>query len=193
MRIIILFLILFVFVNPVVAEIYDYVDECVNYDSYKTFAQVIKGGTSISDVEKQMIIDKEIQKELSTNFVYMDLENCINIALGENYDLKIEQQNKNIAYWLNKNAQFMLLPNIYYNFDISNLGGRYLVGGIVAATTHEVPIQSMVGFQWSTINQGRYFFQNAITRNTLKAQKALLEYTREEIILKTEFFINKTF
>ena len=64
MRIIILFLILFVFVNPVVAEIYDYVDECVNYDSYKTFAQVIKGGTSISDVEKQMIIDKEIQKEL---------------------------------------------------------------------------------------------------------------------------------
>ena len=185
MRIIILLFFIFLFVKPAFPDVMDEVDKCVNSESYKTFSQVVKGSATISDVEKQMIIDREIQGELDSYFIYMDLENCINTALGENFDIKIETQNKNMAYWLNKNSQFMLLPNIYYNFTIQNLGGKYLVGGIVATTTHEVPIQSMVGIQWSTIEQGKYFFQNAITRNTLKSQKALLEYTREEIILNT--------
>ena len=185
MKIILLFIIILFFIKPADAEIYNYIDECVNSESYKTFSQIVKGSASISDVEKQMIIDREIQDELGSTFIYMDLENCINAALGENYEIKIETQNRNMAYWQNKNSQFMLLPNIYYNFTIQNLGGQYLVGGIVAATTHEVPIQSMVGIEWSTVSQGKYFFQNAMTRNTLKSQKALLEYTREEIILKT--------
>lgn len=170
---------------PANAEIYDYVDECVKNESYKTFAQVVKGSASISDVEKQMVIDREIQADLKSNFIYMDLEDCINTALGENFDIKIQRQNRNMAYWQNKNSQFMLLPDVYYNFTIQNLGGQYLVGGIVAAMAHEVAIQSMFGVEWSTISQGRYFFQNAMTRNTLKSQKAQLEYSREETILKT--------
>lgn len=185
MRIIFLIIMMFFIILPSYAELYEYVDECINSESYKTFSQVVKGSASISDIEKQLIIDREIQNESNTTFIYMDLENCINAALGENFDIRIERQNKNMAYWQNKNAQFMLLPDVFYNFDIKNLGGQYLVGGIVAATTHEVPIQSMFMVEWSTISQGRYFFQNAITRNTLKSQKAKLEFTKEETILKT--------
>ena len=185
MKIIFTFIILMYIAIPVKANISDYIDNYMESETYKTFSNVVKGSASISDIEKQLLIDREISLELGTDFIYTDLEYCINTALGEDFYIKIERENKNVAYWLNKNAQFSLLPDIFYNFDIKNLGGQYLVGGIVATTTHEVPIQSMLMAEWSTINQGKYFFQLAMTRNALKSQRANLEYSREETILKT--------
>lgn len=188
MKIILIFLIIFFFINPVYADMTDYIDDYLNSyqsESYKKFSEVAKGNATISDIEKRLLIDREISDELGSNFIYLDLENCIKTALGENFDIRIRKENKNEAYWLNKNAQFSILPDIYYNFDIRYLTGEYLVGGIVATTAHEVPIQSLAVLEWSTINQGKYFFQNSITRNALKSQKAELEYTREEIILNT--------
>lgn len=188
MRIIFLIIIIFLSIMPVKAELADEIDDFASvseYESYKALSSLIKGNVAISDIDKQLMIDREISMELGENFIYTDLEDCINTALGQNFDIKIQRERKNEAFWLNKNAQFQLLPDIYYNFDIQNLEGEYLVGGIVATTTHEVPIQSLAVVQWSTINQGKYFFRNAMTRNTLKAQRAQLEYTREEIILRT--------
>ena len=185
MKVIILFLVLLFYLNPAFSNVSEYINEYTGNETYKHFSNIVKGSACISDVEKQLLIDREIQKELGTNFIYMDLDNCIKVALGENFDIKIQEENKQMSYWLNKNAQFSILPDVYYNFDIQDLGGEYLVGGIVSTTTHEVPIQSFLVAEWSTVNQGKYFFKNIMTRNTLKSQKANLEYTKEEIILNT--------
>ncbi len=188
MRIIFIIIIFMFFILPSKAELIDVIDDytqCCENESYKTFSQMIKGSASYSDLEKQKVIDREVSSELNSNFIYMDLKNCIDLALGENYEIKIRRANKGEAYWLNKNAQFALLPDIYYNFDIKNLEGRYLVGGIVATTTHEVPIQSLAVLEWSTINQGRYFFNLAFRRNILKSARANLEFTKDEILLNT--------
>jgi len=189
MKIIIsIFLLIFIQITAYAGSVSDYIDsftECCENESYKTFSQVIKGEASISDVEKQFILDREIMKELDSQFIYTDLEECIKVASGENYDIKIQDANREEAFWLNKNAQFQLLPDIYYNFDIKNLEGKYLVGGILATVTHEVPIQSLFVLEWSTINQGKYFFLLAQTRNLLKAQRANLEYTKDQTILNT--------
>ena len=161
------------------------VTQCCENESYKKFSEIIKGSASISDIEKQFVIDKEISKELNSDFIYTDLEECIKTALGENYDILLEDAKKQQAFWQNKNSQFSLLPDIYYNFDIKNLEGNYLVGGIVATTTHEVPMQSFAIVQWSTINQGKYFFDLVKTKNQLKSARANLEYTKDEILLRT--------
>lgn len=154
-------------------------------ESYKSFTKVIKGQASISDYEKQYILDREISSELQTPFIYTDLEECINIALHRNYDIKIADAKNLEAFWLNKNAQFQLLPDIYYDFNIKGLTGNFLVGGIVSTRAHEVAIQSMFGVEWSTISQGRYFFYLAQTRNMLKSTNASLEFSKDEIILNT--------
>ncbi len=188
MRIIIIIIFCIIFIQPVYANLSDVIDDyaqCCENESYKTFTQIVKGGASYSDIEKQKVIDREVSQELDSNFIYMDLKDCIDIALGENYDIKIREAYKGEAFWRNKNSQFALLPDIYYNYDIKNLEGRYLVGGIVATTTHEVPIQSLFVLEWSTINQGRYFFNLAITRNMLKSAKANLQFSRDEILLNT--------
>ena len=191
MRIILVISAFFIFqlsAVSVAATVSDYINsftKCCESESYKSFSQIIKGEASISDIEKQFILDKEIMQELNSSFIYMDLEQCIKIAAGENYDIKIQDANREEAFWLNKNAQFQLLPNIYYNFDIQNLEGRYLVGGILSTVTHEVPIQSLFILEWSTVNQGKYFFVLAQTENLLKSQRANLEYTKDQILLNT--------
>ncbi len=188
MRILFIILLLIFSCNSVYADVSSFIEslnECCENESYKSFSQIIKGSASISDLEKQAIIDREVEQELETTFIYTDLEECIKTATGENYDILLQNQVKEQAFWANKNSQFALLPDIYYNFDIQNLEGNYLVGGIVATLTHEVPVQSFFIASWSTINQGKYFFNLARTRNELKSAQANLEYTKDEILLRT--------
>lgn len=188
MRIIILFIILITFSPIVFADVSPYISEitkCCDNETYKSFSSVIKGEASISDIEKQTIIDNELEQELNSPFIFTDLENCIKIALDKNFEIKTNKEYARETYWLYKNAQFTLLPDIYYNFDIKNLEGRYLVGGIVATTTTEVPIQSLVVLEWTTINQGRYFFLMAQTKNVFKANVANLEFSKEQTIRDT--------
>lgn len=188
MRIVILLFIVFFLNVPAYSSVAEYINsvaKCCDEESYRSFSNIVKGGATISDIEKQFIIDREISDELNSPFIYTDLENCVKIALDRNYDIKIQNEYKNEAYWLYRNSQFQLLPDIYYNYDISNLQGRYLVGGIVSTTTNEIPIQSFFVAQWSTINQGKYFFLISQSKNALKSSKAKLEFTKEEIIRDT--------
>lgn len=184
-----LFLIIFIISsNSAVADISDYIrrfDECVQNESYKTFSDVIRGSASVSDIEKQHILDREIENELNSSFIYTDLEECIKIAFNDNFDILLKRAEKDASFWTRKNAQFSLLPDLIYNYDIQNLGGKYLVGGIVSANTHEVPIQSILIMQWSTVNKGKYFFNLAKTKNLFNSASSQLEYTKDETLLKT--------
>ena len=173
---------------PVYADVSDYIDSYAKYfqnESYMALSKIVKGQASISDIEKQVILDREIARELNSSFIYTDLEECIKIASDNNYDIKISSAVKEETYWQNMNAKMQLLPDVYYNFDIANLGGRYLVGGILAATAHEVPIQSQVGIAWSTINQGKYFFYMAQTKNMFKSAAFGYEFEKERVLLNT--------
>ncbi len=188
MRIVLALLLFILSCIRVYADVNSYIntiENCCENESYKSFSEIIKGSASISDVEKQYILDREIEKELETNFIYTDLEECIKTAVGGNYDILEREAAKEQAFWNNKNSQFSLLPDIYYNFDIQNLEGNYLVGGIVATTTHEVPVQSFFIARWSILEQGRYFFNLAETRNRLKEARADLEFTKDETLLRT--------
>ena len=187
-KFIIIVLIILIYINPSYATISEYIEAYSDYfqnESYQSFSKIVKGQASISDIEKQIMLDKEIEKELNTNFIYSDLSECINIALDKNYDIKINSETKKESYWQYKNSQFQILPNILYNFDIKNLGGKYLVGGIVATTAHEVPIQSLVIFEWSTINQGKYFFYRNQAKHLFHSAVFNYEFTKEQTILNT--------
>ena len=115
MRIIIIIIFIFVCqITAIASEVTDYIDSYTNYfnnESYKAFSGVIKGTATISDIEKQFILDREISDELNSTFIYTDLKNCIDIALEENYDIKIQNQYKRQSYWQYRNSQFQLLQS----------------------------------------------------------------------------------
>ena len=188
MKFIILFIIIIFIQMQSDASISEYIESYTKYfdnDSYKTFTKVVKGQASISDVEKQHILDNEISEELESKFIYTDLYECIKAAILNNYNIKISDAAKLESYWINKNALFQILPDLYYNYYIANLSGNYLVGGIVSDTTHEVPIQSIIGIEWSTYNQGKYLFYLKEANHIYKSTINNYEFTKEETILNT--------
>lgn len=187
MRIIILIFLLIFSINSVLAtvnlkEYIDSFEEIHTPKSAEIFERMIKGSASVTAIEKQFVIDEEISKELNSDFIYVDLETCLKLAMKENFDIQINKAYKRQYYWLYRNSQFQLLPNLYYNYNIQDLQGQYLVGGIVSAKVHEIPIQSILGFEWSTINQGKYFFLVAQSKNIFKSSLYELEFTKEKII-----------
>lgn len=187
MRIIILIILLINSINVVCAAVnlQDYInsfEENLTPKSAEIFERMIKGSATVTAIEKQFVIDEEISNELNSDFIYTDLETCLKIAMKDNFDILINKAYKQQFYWLYRNSQFQLLPNLYYNYNIQDLQGQYLVGGIVSAKVHEVPIQSTFGFEWSTINQGKYFFLVAQSKNIFKSSLYELEFTKEKII-----------
>ena len=187
MRIIISILIIILSINSIEASVnlQEYIESFEETHTPQTaeiFERMIKGSATISAIEKQTVIDEEISNELNSNFIYTDLETCLKLAMKENFDIKINKAYKKQFYWLYKNAQFQLLPNLYYNYNLQDLRGQYLVGGIVSTKVHEIPIQSIFGFEWSTINQGKYFFLVAQSKNIFKSSLYELEFTKEKII-----------
>ena len=182
-------IILVIFVQlPSYAGVKDYIEAYNVYfenKSYKYISEGLKGRKTLSDIEKYKILDYELERELDTKFVYADLSECIKIALEGNYDIKINEAEVLNAFWLHKNALVQVLPEIYYNYDISNLSGQYLIGGILAATEHEVPIQSFFYAEWPVFNKGKYFFYASQMNSILKAARFNLEFTKNETILNT--------
>ena len=72
MRIVVVLLFFLIFQLSGFADVSQYIEEytkCCENESYKSFSQIIKGNASISDIEKQYIIDKEISNELGVSFV----------------------------------------------------------------------------------------------------------------------------
>ena len=188
MKIILLIIILIFFQLSSFADVKDYIQSYAIYfenQSYKYISEGLRGNKTLTDEEKYKILDFELEEELNTKFIYIDLYDCIKIALSGNYDIKIDDAALLYTHWFHKNALVQILPNIYYNYDISNLSGQYLIGGILAAKEHEVPIQSFFVMEWSTINQGKYFFLAATAKNMIKNAKYNLEFTKDETVLNT--------
>ena len=175
-------------IRPVFADVKEYIDSYALYfenKSYKVISDGLKGEKPLLEADKHKVLDEELEKELETKFIYVDLAECIKLALEGNYDIKISDMDVLSYFWLHKNSAAGILPSVYYNFNISNLSGQYLIGGILAAREHEIPIQSFFNIEWGTVNQGKYFFYLAAARNMLKAAQHTLEYTKDEIILNT--------
>lgn len=147
--------------------------------------ELIHGQTSITQVERQKQIDNELSKNLGIDLVYTNLEECLKIAVENNYSLKISNAKKKESYWTNKNAKSQILPDLNYTYDIKHLDGTFLVGGIVPDDVDEIPIQSFFTLDWYTYKQGKLIFLNRQTKQQYRAASANLEYSRDEVILKT--------
>lgn len=143
------------------------------------------GKSSELEVEKQKKIDKELEELLKVKLVPVTLEECLKIAVDNNFNIKERKHIEKSYKWQKKNAYAQFLPDFRYNFSIQHLQGTYLVGNIVPMHVDEIPIQSYITVDWDVFNRGRTFFDIAEQRHLLKSAELLKNFTREEIILNT--------
>ena len=176
----ILVLIINLFNFPVFAA-----DDLIWHLQEDNFLENITADNSPITEEKKEFLEGEIRKYLDTDVTYVNLADCILTAAENSYDLKInyhELRATNWEFWA-KTAE--LIPDFSYSFDISDLRGEFLVGGVVPIRVHETVIQSSFDLIWDITNQGKTIFEMAAIKNAVKAASYNLDYTLDEVILNT--------
>lgn len=134
--------------------------------------------------KKQKIIDGGVEKKYDYNLIYTDMQECLCVALENNFNIKINKQNKEMNKWEYRAKLSEFLPNIYASFMIADIQGTYLVGDILPRRIHEVPIQINYGILWN-FNKGRTVFETRQRNDLFKASGHKLDFTKEQIILNT--------
>ena len=149
------------------------------------FLENIDSLDSPINLEKKDFLEGEIRKILDIDVTYANLADCILTAAKNSYDLQISYHQKRSVdreFWA-KSAE--LLPNFSYTFDIADLRGEFLVGGVVPIRVHETVIQSSFDLIWDITNQGKTIFEMAAIKNAVKSATYDLEYTLDEVLLNT--------
>ncbi len=165
---------------PVFAE-----DELIWHLQEDNFLENITSDKSPITEEKKVFLEGEIKKYLDTDVVYANLADCILTAAQNSYDLKInyhELRATNWEFWA-KTAE--LIPDFSYSFDISDLRGEFLVGGVVPIRVRETVIQSSFDLIWDITNQGKTIFEMAAIKNAIKSASYNLDYTLDEVLYNT--------
>ncbi len=149
------------------------------------FLENIDSADSPINEEKKVFLEAEIKKVLDTDVTYANLASCIITAAQNSYDLKISEHVKRATQWEFWAKTSELLPNFTYSFDIADLKGEFLVGGVVPIKVHETVIQSAIELSWDITNQGKTIFEMAAIKNAYKAAGYNLDYTLDEVLLNT--------
>lgn len=149
------------------------------------FLENIDSNESPISEEKKVFLEAEIKKILDTDVTYANLADCILTAAQNSYDLKINYHTKRAVDWEFWAKTSELLPDFSYTFDIADLSGEFLVGGVVPLRAHETVIQSSFDLNWDLTNQGRTIFEMAAIKKAVKSATYDLDYTLDEVLLNT--------
>lgn len=149
------------------------------------FLENISSDKSPITEEKKFFLEGEIRKYLDTDVTYANLADCILTAAQNSYDLKINYHELKATNWEFWAKAAELIPDLSYSFDISDLRGEFLVGGVVPVRVHETVIQSSFDLIWDITNQGRTIFEMAAIKNAIKSASYNLDYTLDEVLLNT--------
>lgn len=150
-----------------------------------SFLESLKNHNDFYDKKTQKDLDNQIMKGLDINLVPIDLEWCIQIALENNYDIQIATTQKDEYKWLYRNSLTELLPDIDYRYQIQNLYGEFLVGGVLPRIIRLNPVYSGITVNYPLIGNGSQLFTIASFKNLYKARKHNVKYTQSELLLKT--------
>lgn len=133
--------------------------------------------------ENQKKLDAKIEQNLNLSLSYTDLEDCINTALSNNFNIKSMSAIKKNKEWMYKNAYTLLAPDFQYSYSLNDYSGEFLVGGILAASFHERAYAN--NFVVSLPINSALFFGVSIQKKNRNAAVHNLKFTKEETILQT--------
>lgn len=115
----------------------------------------------------------------------VDLQDCLAIALENNFNIKILGARQEQGKWFYRNAYSAFLPNGEINFHISRLHGDYLAGGVIPIFANESPIWSLMKFSWRLFDGGSRFFDLKSRRNSYYSDIKNLDFQKQQTLKNT--------
>jgi len=129
--------------------------------------------------------DEEYFKSLDMQPIFINLRECLDIAMENNYQIKREGIGVNISKKEYQGALTQFLPDFNYSYTVAKADGEFLVGNILFRSVKERPYYNNFRVIWDVTDSGRAFFNAASTKNLLKAQIHTCHFTQDETLLRT--------
>ncbi len=129
------------------------------------------------DICSDIILDL-IQKQQP-----ITLKESLEIALEKNFNLQIAEKRVERDKWNYYQSITNWLPDLIYEYSLTRIGGEFLVGELVPLTLRNTPIES--NFLLFFTASFQKYFDLKTARYEFKSQEKELEFTQDEILLKT--------
>ena len=137
-------------------------------------------------------IENFIKEQIKGNYVPVSLDECINVALMNNFDIKIkDHEYKSSKY----NAQYHLskfLPNFETYSYISHYAGQILVGGVLSDGFDETAISISLGITHNLTRGGQEIFEAKAAKYFQKSKKHAKNFTKTQTIYLTSKYYYET-
>ena len=186
--ILILTIFLFINVSPSLAKSEILFDNPIEYISKK--------GCSLTEFCKKFLddvnVEKFIKEELENDYVEISLDECLDIALKNNFDIQIEYHTYQSSRYKYQNALSKFLPLLTTSSYINDFRGQFLVGGVLRDHFHETAISSNITIQHDLTQGGKQIYEAKAARYFEKSQKHKLNYTRNQIVFYTVKYYYET-
>ncbi len=130
-------------------------------------------------------IEKFIKQELKNDYVVVSLDECIDVALKNNFNMQINEHEYKSSKYEYENALSKFLPLLNANSYIADYSGQILVGGVLRDTFHETAVSANITAGHQLTEGGKQIFEAKAKKYFSRAQKHDWNYTRSETLYYT--------
>ncbi len=173
--IIILIISYFILISPAHCALYDFTDD----DFEANFSDFCK------NCSKEVKLETEIEKFLEQKQIPVSLDECLDVALKNNFDIKTRYETYKSSEFIQKNALTKFLPNFGYSFYSIYYRGQVLVGTALVDKFNELALSSTIIVNHSLGDGGRDIFEAKVKKFEKYQKKEELNFTKEQVLMYT--------
>lgn len=166
---------LFIFQTQGFCEINNFLDK----DFEKNFKALCE------DCKIDIQLEEEITNFLEQEQTPISLDECLDVALQNNFNIKAQFETYKSYEYLHKNALAKFLPNFNYSFYSIFYNGQVLVGTAFVDKFKELALSSTFMVSHDLTQGGKRIFDAKEKKFQKFEQKENLNYTKEEVLKLT--------
>lgn len=130
-------------------------------------------------------IEEEITEKLGVQPVYLSLDECIEIALRNNFEIQSAVKLFESARYEHRHSLARFLPNFGFNGFLMFVDGQVLVGEVLVDKFSEVALSGHGYLESDLTDGGRHIFLAKSAKRIERARNHQSKFTKDEMLRRT--------
>ena len=148
-----------------------------------------KKDCSLNSFCKQFVddvdIEKFIKREMEYDYVVVSLDECLDVAMKNNFNVQISDKEYFSYRYEYQNALAKFLPTLGTTSYISGYQGQFLVDNILSDSFNETALSFNLTVRHDLTQGGKTIFEARAAKYFAKSKKHDLNFTRTEVLYLT--------
>ncbi len=137
-------------------------------------------------------IEKFIKEQIKGEFVPVSLDECISVAMQNNFDIQIKYHEFKSSKYNYQYSLSKFLPNFETTSYIAHYAGQILVGGVLSDDFNEVALSINMNVYHNLTKGGKEIFEAKAAKYFSKSKNHQQNFTKTEVIYLTSKYYYET-